>query len=483
MKTIGFKAAALVIPLILVVFLLSGYLGIRLLLKEGCVGIVAVGNAVTGGNRTILHKTRDNFWYKDMIPQEVSSGLYRYFAITGLADIPDNLGVWCGFNEKGLATTVTYVGGMNLLGALEGTASIRRILETCANVDEAYDWIKANQQRFSAGNNFFLAEYGKTAIVEISAHWFYTTISSKEDSIIDGSKMTTSGRPDVDFRTNHFKVLPIDMNYVKAHSVDRYDRLVKYLASDAPEGFYGNIDAMTVQELAAMPSDPGIDNTLCRGWTLGRMTVELFEDPKKNVLWFGDGVPCQGEPVPYRFSEKEITAYDFKNVSRSTEDFNMYACSVNVFPFAGDKANRTRCVEPNNINYTKIAAPDKQRWRTFYPGAEGKSMLWIEMTVDEQLAEIERLEFAFRGRSLRSNDFSIYVKKVNGAWEEDATWVKLGQDRPIPNASHGVMRRGIDKNLTDYIDSNGVIIWALGAPTGAGAALDVDYVKMDVLLK
>ncbi len=454
--------------------------------KEGCTSWIAIGNALQGSNN-ILHKTRDMTDDQPMVAREISNGLYRYLGFSSYNENPDNVYVWGGINETGLSAASNYVGGIKLDGKYGGPSVCREILERCASVNEAYDWLTANKNSFSSGNIIFLADKQNGAVVEVKVNLFSASISSLDDSIFDGTSVTVTGKTDINFRSNHYKILS---NYTDINpgstSYDRYERLINLLTlkpEEAATGYYGNVNVENCQAISLLRSDEGTENAICRESTKGRMTFEIDEThPLNSILWYGDGYPCSEGYESYTFSENEIISYDFSGITGDDNDFNIFECDIDMFPFNGNTSYRNDKDEPTDNEYISISLPNSTRWSSDDPKNYDEIILWVEMTINEHPSDIKQIEFVFQGNSSQNNDFEIYVKKTGLNWVDNESWVKAGTSKRILSGDDDVIRRVLDTNIDLFIDNSGMITWIVGTPEGHSDSINTNYVKMDVVM-
>ena len=456
--------------------------------REGCTSWIAINGALEGDNN-ILHKTRDMTDTDPMVAREISNGLYKYLGFASSEEDPDDVKVWGGINETGLSVASNYIGWVNFYGKYGGPSVCREILEHCGSVEEAYGWLAANKNSISSGNIIFLADNEIGAIVEVKVYFSSASITSFDDSVIDGTTATVTGKPDINFRSNHYKILN---NYTAINpgtsSYDRYERLIKLLThtpDDTASGYYGSVNVENCQAISLLhnDSDPETENAICRESTKGRMTFEIDEEnPLNSVLWYGDEYPCTPGYKRYSFSENDIITYDFSGIAGDDTDFNIFECDVDIFPFKGNTSYRNDKDEPTDNEYISISTPNSTRWSSDDPGTSDEMMLWVEMTINEHPSDIKHIEFVFQGNSSQNNDFEIYVKKTGLDWAENDSWVKAGTSKRILSGDDDVIRRSLDTDLDLFIDNSGMITWIVGAPEGHSDSINTNYVKIDVVM-
>ena len=482
--------------------------------REGCTSWIAikainVNNGALEGDNNILHKTRDMTDVAPMVKREISNGLYKYMGYASSDEDLDDVKVWGGINEAGLAVASNYIGWVNFYGKYGGPSVCREILEHCASVEDAYDWLAINKNSINSGNIIFLADSEIGAIVEVKVNFSSAEITSLEESVFPRKDengepvLTVTGKPDINFRSNHYKILS---NYSQINSgtssYERYERLINLL-THIPEdttvpGYYGIVNITNCQAISALENEiipeteEEIENAICRESTKGRMTFEINKnDPLKSTLSYGGGYRdgdeyinnrCSGDHVTHNFSKNEIISYDFSGIPGDDSDFNIFECDVDIFPFNGNPSNRNDKDEPTDNEYISISTPNSTRWSSDDPGNYDEMILWVEMTINEHPSDIQHIEFVFQGNSSQNNDFEIYVKKTGLDWIDNDSWVKAGTSKRILSGDDDVIRRVLDTDLDLFIDNSGMITWIVGAPEGHSDSINTNYVKIDVVM-
>lgn len=208
-------------------------------------------------------------------------------------------------------------------------------------------------------------------------------------------------------------------------------------------------------------------------------------------LWFVISNFLFGFPIDYFFKNPVIVhqasantnTYDFSDCGSTCDtDTGWWASGddVDQFPFNGSTANRNTHTEANDTDYTALATSDNSRLTPTNPDAGDKNFLWFEMTLTETASSIKQLDFTFEGyTNTTDSPFQMYVKTAAGAYETDASWTALSGLTNIVADTETTMTRTLKDNITDYIDANGMIVWAVYQTTAA-LTVNVDYVKLDV---
>lgn len=176
--------------------------------------------------------------------------------------------------------------------------------------------------------------------------------------------------------------------------------------------------------------------------------------------------------------------HDFAGITQSDTNYNAYACDVDIFPFAGDPANRNTMVEANDIEYVNISANDTAEWAPINPGSGDQTLLWVEMKINELPKDINKIDLTFNGNTggTSNTTYRIYIMKAGTDWTQTASWVQVGSDQSIlPNADT-TMTRFITSNIGDYIDGTGKIVWAVYETTSYQIS-HINYLEMVVTTK
>jgi hypothetical protein len=172
------------------------------------------------------------------------------------------------------------------------------------------------------------------------------------------------------------------------------------------------------------------------------------------------------------------TTYNFVGVTTTTTGYNAYACDVDVFPFAGNTANRNSMVEATNAQYTAISVNDTSRWTTVDPGTSDEIFLWVEMKINEAPATITNIALKFVGYTggTSATVHRIYVKDKDQAWQLTAAWIQVGTDQSIAAGGDGTMIRSITSNFAQYIDASGILTWGV-YETRSSEVMNINYLE------
>ncbi|MDI6916807.1 MAG: transglutaminase domain-containing protein, partial [Thermoplasmatales archaeon] len=174
-----------------------------------------------------------------------------------------------------------------------------------------------------------------------------------------------------------------------------------------------------------------------------------------------------------------IKTYGYTGVT-TAGPHDAYACDVDVFPFAGDAANRNTMVEATNAQYTAISASDNSRWTTVDPGALDEIFMWFEINgITQKPAKITQIDFTFEGYSAIASDMQIYVMKAGADWTLDASWVQVGSTVNFAAGADSTMTVSLTSGFSTYIDGTGKLVWGVYQVVSS-EALNVDYVKVDI---
>jgi len=202
-------------------------------------------------------------------------------------------------------------------------------------------------------------------------------------------------------------------------------------------------------------------------------------------IWFYVGWPqiWQKPAIPPEVQKAQAATatYDFSICGTDCDtsaDWWASQDDVDVFPFAGNTANRNDHVENTDAQYSAIASSNDTRHLTDDPSAQDEIFYWLEMKISEATSTISQLSFTFEGYEANASDFKIYVKKAGAAYEIDASWVLLGTQN-IAAGTETTITFATSTNISDYIESTGKITWGV-YQVDSTDAVNVDYVKMDV---
>ena len=173
--------------------------------------------------------------------------------------------------------------------------------------------------------------------------------------------------------------------------------------------------------------------------------------------------------------------YTFAGINQANTNYNAYACDVDVFPFAGDAANRNSMVEANDVQYVNISTDDATEWAPVNPGSSDETFLWVEMKINELPASISRIDLTFNGYTSGSSDVThkIYVMTADADWTLTSSWTQVSADQSIPQGAYAAMTRSITSNIGNYINGSGKIIWGVYETTSAQVT-HINYLEMAV---
>jgi hypothetical protein len=173
--------------------------------------------------------------------------------------------------------------------------------------------------------------------------------------------------------------------------------------------------------------------------------------------------------------------YNFAGITQSDANYNAYACDVDIFPFAGDPANRNSMVEANDPQYTSISTNDSTEWAPVNPGSGDQIFLWVEMKINESAGNIAKIDLTFNGNTGGSLPVThkIYVMKADANWTQNSSWVQVGSDQSISANINTTMTCSITSNISNYINANGKIVWGVYETTSA-QIMHINYLEMVV---
>ncbi|MCG2826184.1 MAG: Ig-like domain-containing protein, partial [Thermoplasmatales archaeon] len=173
------------------------------------------------------------------------------------------------------------------------------------------------------------------------------------------------------------------------------------------------------------------------------------------------------------------TTYSFTGVT-TAGPHDAYACDVDVFPFAGDAANRNTMVEATDAQYTAISSSDNSRWTTIDPGNGDQIFMWFEInSITESPAAIVQIDFTFEGYSALASDMKIYVMKAGADWTLSASWVQVGGTMSFAAGVDSTMMVSLTSGFSTYIDGTGKLVWGVYQVVSS-EALNVDYVCVKI---
>ena len=175
------------------------------------------------------------------------------------------------------------------------------------------------------------------------------------------------------------------------------------------------------------------------------------------------------------------TIYTFAGLNAANTNYNAYACDVDVFPFAGNSANRNSQVEATDAQYVNIATDNTTEWATVDPGSSDEILLWVEMKINESPATISRIDLTFDGYTggTAAATHRIFVLTADANWALDASWTQVGTNQSISPGTYATMTRSITSGFSSYINANGKITWAVYETTSS-ESMHVNYLTMTV---
>ena len=168
--------------------------------------------------------------------------------------------------------------------------------------------------------------------------------------------------------------------------------------------------------------------------------------------------------------------YNYVGVTRASGPHDAFYCDVDAMPPA-DKSgtitgNLNAKTEATDTEYTNISSSDNVRWLTPDPGFNDEVFLWLNMTINENPADITNINLTFEGYSDTTMDHSIW------AYNNTAhAWQQIGTAQSITTGTDYVMTRSITSNFAAYIDVN-KMDWGVYATVRD--QMRIDYVEMVV---
>jgi len=215
-----------------------------------------------------------------------------------------------------------------------------------------------------------------------------------------------------------------------------------------------------------------IDNTVTNGTTYYYIVTALDESLNES------DASAEASATPNHLVQNN---YSFVGINKANTDYEAYACDVDIFPFEGVWQNRSTFEEANDTPYINISADDSTDWTTIDPEAGDQILLWIEMKINEPVAEIARIDLTFDGYTGGSSavNHKIYVKTTQSNWTMNYCWVQAGTDQSISPGAYATMTRSITSDIGNHIDTDGNFVWAVYETTSS-EAMHVNYVKMTV---
>lgn len=154
---------------------------------------------------------------------------------------------------------------------------------------------------------------------------------------------------------------------------------------------------------------------------------------------------------------------------------------VDLFPFANTAANRNDHTEHVDADYTALSSSNDARFASANPGTGDFIFQWFEMDITEDPADISQIDFTYEGATTSTANFTIWVKDDTTSYENDIAWISVGTTQSITaNTETSFTRSLTGVDFANYIDSNGIITWAVSESVAA-VVVGTDYVKMDVV--
>ncbi|MCP4115995.1 MAG: hypothetical protein GY737_11435 [Desulfobacteraceae bacterium] len=487
---------------------------------DGCSSWVTVGGNALYGDRTILHKNRDEDAAKlsemriRCVDNSQHDGQYTYLAVTDNKS-ENSLHVFGGVNEMGLAVSNNFVMGTVWTGPYIGPEATRELLENAADAEEAYEWIAANpSSKFTNGNIIFVADKDKAYVVEVKQRYNFLglpngiKVTSRSQSLVNGiDQMQDVSQYDdepviipagVRFRSNHYKMFGNlwIFNADSDDSVGRYNTMGNILTRTPQEalyGIYGEIDIFNSNDASkSHAQDPGVDYPICKHAatgirTLAGITIEIDPDtPLNSDLYCAFGNPCSAPYIKYSLpGNDENTIYDYEDVIIQDEDRNIFFSEVALFPFNGSASDRISFFE--STDYDGVMARDGVYMASGVPAPDNKVVVWNEMTLDATVTALEdiyQLEFLYSAQGA-SNGVGIWVKRVDSDWWSRAAWTQVGTEGS-PDSAGNLKRIMLDttgEGFAPYIDQDGMITWVVATTSGQGDAVALDYSGLVVVPK
>ncbi|MBI9091666.1 MAG: hypothetical protein JEZ12_20850 [Desulfobacterium sp.] len=487
---------------------------------DGCSSWVAVGDNALDGDRTILHKNRDEDAAKlsemriRCVDNSQHDGQYTYLAVTDNKS-ENSLHVFGGVNEMGLAVSNNFVMGTVWTGPYIGPEASRELLENAADAEEAYDWIATNpSSKFTNGNIIFVADKDKAYVVEVKQRYNFLglpngiRVTSRSQSLVNGiDPMQDVSQYDdepviipagVRFRSNHYKMLGNlwIFNAESDDSVGRYNTMGNILTQaphEAYYGIYGGIDIFNSNDASkSHDQDPGVDYPICKHAatgirTLAGITIEIDPDtPLNSDLYCAFGNPCSAPYVKYALpGNDENSIYDYADVIFQDADRNIFFSEVALFPFNGSASDRISFFE--STDYDGGMVQDGVHMTSGVPDPDNKVVIWNEMTIDTTVTGVEdiyQLEFLYTAQGA-GNEFGIWVKRVDSDWWSQGAWTQVGMEgvQDSTGTFKCVMLDTSGEGFAPYIDQDGMITWVIDMTSGHGDAAVLDYSGLVVVPK
>ena len=169
----------------------------------------------------------------------------------------------------------------------------------------------------------------------------------------------------------------------------------------------------------------------------------------------------------------DISADSSSEYGYGSGDNLAYYCDVDTYPPEG--ANLNSKTELSAQEYSEISSSDDTEYASPNPGPGDKVFMWFEMEVAENPDTISQMNFTFEGHP--SKDATLYIYLYNfssDSWESNELKVK------DYSTSDSVMKGLLTGGFTNYINSTGVVRWAVYSET-SNTSLYVDHVSMSVV--
>lgn len=207
----------------------------------------------------------------------------------------------------------------------------------------------------------------------------------------------------------------------------------------------------------------------------------LTGDPLSSTVTLPARSSSGGGVYMIKLEQSGRKTYNFTGVTQATDDHYAYECDVDQFPFGGSQGNRNDKTEASDTDYAAIDANDAGEWQTDDPRSGDEMLLWVEMKIDEDVNSITRIDFTFNGNTDSSTtEHRMYVLKADEAWENDASWTYLSPGESIPADVDTEFTRSLTTSISDYIDDNGYITWAVFTYDNSSNDMRINYLEMVV---
>ncbi len=218
--------------------------------------------------------------------------------------------------------------------------------------------------------------------------------------------------------------------------------------------YYGNTGASAVSSLA---------NT----FTSGSFT-DPFTDTSKINTTDSVNVEVSGGEVRLQ-SITDTATYDFSS-GAETDKWAWDVESDNDPPEASPNSETAATSE----QYSWIATSDDVRWQLPDPGFRDYEWVKSEMTINEDVSIITRIDFSGEAYGSVSGTAKIYAYNIS-----TSNWDLVGSGAVPNTAPDATITGSITTNFSNYIDVDGSLTWVFGL-AATSQYLYVDYVKADV---